>query len=94
MIIKSFTDKARRLWLLKGTLECVPCGAQLLNMALSVLHSALLASIKDYRTQDAPLQQLIYWAEGIKKRLSSLLYWKGLSKDVRNYVRAYTICQR
>jgi len=29
-----------------------------------------------------------------KKRLASILYWKGMSKDVRNYVRACVVCQR
>ena len=29
-----------------------------------------------------------------KKRLASVLYWKGLTKDVRNYVRACVVCQR
>ena len=29
-----------------------------------------------------------------KKRLSSLVYWKGLTKDVRNYIRNCVICQR
>ena len=29
-----------------------------------------------------------------KKRLSSIVYWKGLTKDVRNYIRSCVICQR
>jgi len=29
-----------------------------------------------------------------KKRISSVLYWKGLNKDVRNYIRACVVCQR
>ena len=32
--------------------------------------------------------------EVTKKKLGSVLYWKGLNKDVRNYVRACVICQR
>jgi len=32
--------------------------------------------------------------EVTKKKLVSVLYWKGLNKDVRNYVRACVICQR
>ena len=27
------------------------------------------------------------------KRLQLLLYWKGLEKDVRNYIRSCTVCQ-
>jgi len=29
-----------------------------------------------------------------KKRLASVLYWRGLNKDVRNHVRACVVCQR
>ena len=29
-----------------------------------------------------------------KKRIANVLYWKGLSKDVRNYIRACVVCQR
>ena len=29
-----------------------------------------------------------------KRKLSTLFNWKGVSKDVRNYVRSYDICQR
>jgi len=32
--------------------------------------------------------------EVTKKRLSSVLYWKGLNKDIRKYIRACVICQR
>ena len=30
----------------------------------------------------------------IKKKLGNLFYWKGLSKDVRNFVRNCYTCQR
>jgi len=29
-----------------------------------------------------------------RKRMASVLYWKGLSKDVRNHIRACVVCQR
>jgi len=29
-----------------------------------------------------------------KKRMSSIFYWKGLTKDVRNYIRSCMVCQR
>jgi len=29
-----------------------------------------------------------------KKRLASVLYWKGMAKDVRNHVRTCAVCQR
>ena len=32
--------------------------------------------------------------EVTKKRLVSVLYWKGLNRDARNYVRACVVCQR
>ena len=29
-----------------------------------------------------------------KKRIASVLYWKGLNRDVRNYIRTRVVCQR
>jgi len=29
-----------------------------------------------------------------KKKIVSVLYWKGLNRDVRNYIRACVVCQR
>ena len=29
-----------------------------------------------------------------KKRIASILYWKGLNRDVRSYVKACVVCQR
>jgi len=29
-----------------------------------------------------------------KKRIAGVLYWRGLSRDVMNYIRACVVCQR
>ncbi|GJU62053.1 retrotransposable element Tf2 [Tanacetum coccineum] len=108
LLDRHFKIKTDHFCLKVYALSRVSSGAELNSLVMTTIASGLLQQIKDSYAQDPVLQPIVQELQAkvykgdnshsgttvTVHRLKSLFYWKGVHKEVKQFIRECDTCQR